>query len=80
MRRFVQSLIEKQIVPIIDEHISDIMSLKMKEASEYIEGLASRNLINMKEEIQKERIKEEAMKNMFMMKQADEITELKKIV
>ena len=52
----------------------------MKEASEYIEGLASRNLINMKEEIQKERIKEEAMKNMFMMKQADEITELKKIV
>lgn len=49
LKRFVQNLISKEVVPIIDEHISEMMNAKMKEASEYIEGLAGRNLINMNE-------------------------------
>ena len=49
LKRFVQSLISKEVAPIIDEHISDIVNTKMKEASEYMESLAERNLKSMNE-------------------------------
>ena len=56
------------------------MNSKFKEINNLMSELATRNMVNLHEEIQKQKCKEETMRNFFMHKQTIEINQLKKTI